>query len=231
MCETNPIIVALDVDTADEALQIVKTLGDQATFYKVGLELYSAAGMPFVRQLAVSFRKKVFLDLKLYDISETVKRATRLIAQSDVTFLTIHARRKVMQAAVEGRGDSQTKLLAVTVLTNFEQSDVADLGYPAGTTIADLVRSRSRQAAETGVDGIVCSPLEVGAVRQIAGPKMVLVTPGVRSAGAASADQRRIATPREAIRNGADYIVVGRQVTRAEDPGVAYQKILDEIVA
>lgn len=228
MSRTNPLIIALDVESADEARRIVSAIGNGADFYKVGMELYAVAGMSFVHELIES-GKRVFLDLKLYDISETVKRATRHIAQSGVSFLTVHGSRGVMKAAVEGRGDSPTKLLAVTVLTSFDQDDLADLGYQ--TPVADLVALRVRKAVESGIDGIVCSPLEVASVRQIGGAGLKLVTPGVRSAGADSGDQKRVATPAEAIANGADYLVIGRQVTRASDPRLACQQILDEIEA
>jgi orotidine-5'-phosphate decarboxylase len=166
--------------------------------------------------------------LKLYDIGETVKRATRMICQNGaVQLLTVHGSTSVMKAAVEGRGDAATRLLAVTVLTSFDQSDLADLGYTVA--LSDLVALRVRRAMESGIDGIVCSPLEVARVREIGGPSLTLVTPGVRSAGATQGDQKRVATPAEAIRNGADYLVVGRQVTRSENPRKACEEVLGEI--
>jgi orotidine-5'-phosphate decarboxylase len=191
------------------------------------MELYAIAGMDFVRQVT-QLGKNVFLDLKLYDIGETVKRATKQIcANGSPTFLTVHGSRSVMQAAAEGRGNSPTKLLAVTVLTSFDQADLADLGYP--TPVSDLVELRVRKALESGMDGIVCSPLEVARVRQVAGPDLKLITPGVRSASASKGDQKRVATPFEAIQNGADYLVIGRQVTRAQDPRAACEEILSEL--
>jgi orotidine-5'-phosphate decarboxylase len=223
----NPLIIALDVDSADEALSLIEKIGPAADFYKVGMELYAAAGMGLVKQIAASGRK-VFLDLKLYDIGETVKRATRQICSSATpAFLTVHGSRAVMAAAVEGKGNSATKILAVTVLTSFDQQDMADLGHTS--SISDLVDLRVRKAKESGVDGIVCSPLEVLRVRGIAGPGMKLVTPGVRSAGADKGDQKRVATPAEALRDGADYLVIGRQVTRAAEPRAACEQILSEI--
>ncbi len=205
----------------------MEKIGSATDFYKVGMELYASAGMSFVSELS-SLGKRVFLDLKLYDIGETVKRATRQISRTGaVTFLTVHGSRTVMQAAVEGRGESETKLLAVTVLTSFDAEDLADLGYP--TPVSDLVELRVRKAVESGIDGIVCSPLEVARVRLTGGPKLKLVTPGVRSAGASIGDQKRVATPAVAIRAGADYLVIGRQVTRAADPRAACQAILHEI--
>lgn len=222
----NPIIVALDVASAEEARSVVARLGNAVSFYKVGLELYAAAGKDFVREL-LRQDKDVFLDLKFYDISETVKRAVRQVAQLGVRFLTVHGSGPVMDAAVEGRQDSPLKLLAVTVLTSFDQQDLRDLGYPC--EIAELVALRVRKARESGMDGVVCSALEVAAVRSLAGPQLILVTPGVRSASASSGDQKRVATPAEAVRGGADYIVVGRQITRAADPAAEAARILEEI--
>jgi orotidine-5'-phosphate decarboxylase len=222
----NPIIIALDVDSASEARGLVRSLGASVDFYKVGMELYAAAGMEFVRELLDS-GKQVFLDMKFYDIAETVKRAVKQVAGSGARFLTVHGSAGVMRAAVEGRGSTGLQLLAVTVLTSYDQSDLADLGYPCSVT--DLVALRVRKARECGIDGIVCSPLEVRSVREIAGPEAVLVTPGVRSGGAAKGDQKRVATPLEAVRDGADYLVVGRQVTRAADPSSEVSKLLEEI--
>lgn len=206
---------------------LVDKLGSSVDFFKVGMELYAVAGMEIVSELT-SRGKKVFLDLKLYDIGETVMRATRQICRAGgVTFLTIHGSRAIMQAAAAGRAENDTKLLAITVLTNFDQEDLADLGYP--TPLSDLVELRVRKAMESGMDGIVCSPREVTRVRQIAGPNLKVVTPGVRSAGMGAGDQKRVATPAEAMRDGADYLVIGRQVTRASDPRFACEQILTEI--
>jgi orotidine-5'-phosphate decarboxylase len=191
------------------------------------MELYATGGMDFVRAVT-KLGKNVFLDLKLYDIGETVKRATKQIcAIASPTFLTVHGSKTVMQAAVEGRAASSTKLLAVTVLTSFDQDDLADLGYT--TPISDLVELRVKKAVASGIDGIVCSPLEVARVRAVGGPALKLITPGVRSAGSSKGDQKRVATPREAIQNGADYLVIGRQVTRAENPRAACEEILSEL--
>jgi orotidine-5'-phosphate decarboxylase len=221
----SPIIIALDVASAAEARRLVTALGDTADFYKVGLELYAAAGMDFVRELKGQ-GKRVFLDLKLYDISEQVKRAVAVISSSGADFLTIHAVKPVMEAAVAGRSGS-LKLLAVTVLTSFDEQDVRDDG--SALTLADLVEKRVGYAVEAGVNGIVCSSYEVARVRAMTGSKMILVIPGVRSAGKSPGDQKRVATPADAISNGADYLVIGRQVTRAEDPRGELLKILDEI--
>ena len=222
----NPIIVALDVESAHEARALVERIGPHATFYKIGLELYAAAGMDFVRELMAG-GKDVFLDLKFYDIGETVKRAVAQVASAGVRFLTVHGSGAVMRAAIEGRGASPLKLLAVTVLTSFDQQDIEDMGY--ARTLSDLVEWRVGKAMEAGMDGLVGSPLEARAIRAAAGPSAILVTPGVRSAGAGKGDQKRVATPAEAIRDGADYLVIGRQVTRAQDPAAAVRQILDEV--
>jgi orotidine-5'-phosphate decarboxylase len=222
----NPIIVALDVESAAEARALVARLGGSVSFYKVGMELYAAAGMDFVREL-LGQGKDVFLDLKFYDIPETVKRAVAQVARTGVRFLTVHAVGSVMRAAVEGRAASGLKLLAVTVLTSFGRADLDDLGY--NCEVSDLVERRARQAMKAGMDGIVASPLEAAALRRMVGPTAILVTPGVRSAGAARGDQQRVATPAQAIRDGADYLVMGRQITRAADPAAELARVLGEI--
>jgi len=222
----NPLIVALDLDSPQKARELVDRLGSEIGFYKVGLELYAAAGMDFVREL-IAGGKDVFLDLKLYDIGETVKRTVTRIAASGVRFTTIHGSGAVMRAAAEGRDSSNLKLLAVTVLTSFDREDLADLGYPCA--VSELVALRVRRAIEARIDGIVCSPLEAALVRETAGPGAILVTPGVRSAGAGKGDQKRVATPAEALRDGANYLVIGRQVTRAADPAAEVRRILEEI--
>jgi orotidine-5'-phosphate decarboxylase len=218
----DPVIVALDFDSAYAADKLVASLAGDQNFYKVGMELYAAAGMDYVRSL-IDRGNRVFLDMKYYDIGETVKRAVAVAARSGAEFLTIHGVGQVMRAAIEGRGDSAMKLLAVTVLTSFDQQDVRELGYDC--TLADLVGQRVRLAMRAGVDGIVGSPLEARAIRAEAGPAAILVTPGVRSRGVAAGDQKRVATPAEAVRDGADYVVVGREVTRAADPAAALAAI------
>ena len=223
---TSPVIVALDLATKAEARSLISALGDSATFYKVGLELYTAVGMDFVRDLK-SEGHRVFLDLKLYDIGETVKRAVAQVARAGADFLSVHGSRAILEAAVAGRDGSPLKLLAITVLTSFDENDLRQMGYPG--TVAELVELRVRNAVEAGVNGIVCSPLEVARVRALTGPAATLVTPGVRSAGASTGDQKRVATPGEAIANGADYLVIGRQVTRAADPRGEMLRILEEI--
>ena len=224
----NPIIVALDVETADQARTLVADIGEAVEIYKVGMELYASAGISFVSEL-ISQGKHVFLDLKFYDIHETVRRAVAQVARQGVRFLTIHASKQVMRAAAEGRGASGLKLLAVTVLTSVDQTDLEADGI--SKPLAEVVDLRVRNAVECGIDGLVCSPLEVARVRAIAGPDAVLVTPGVRSAGSATGDQKRVATPAEAIANGSNYLVIGRQVTRAKEPAEEVGRILAEIRA
>ena len=222
----NPLIIALDLDSAAAAREVVRRLGSSIGFYKVGLELYAAAGMEFARDL-IAEGHQVFLDLKLFDISETVKRATAQVAKAGVRFLTVHSSSQVMRAAVEGKAGTGLEILAVTVLTSFDESDLTDMGYSCD--VPALVERRVRNACAAGVNGIVCSPLEVARVRSLAGPAMTLVAPGVRSPGASTGDQKRVATPAEAIRAGADYLVVGREVTRAADPKAAVERILDDL--
>ena len=223
----NPIIVALDVESAAAARAMVARIGPRVNFYKVGLELYTAAGLEIVRQL-LGEGKQVFLDLKLYDIPETVSRAVAVVAQTGVTFLTVHAVGSVMRAAVAARAGSSLSILGVTVLTSFGPEDLDDLDYSG--TVASLVERRARKAVDLGVDGIVASPLEAAAVRSIVGPQTVIVTPGVRSTGVDSGDQKRVATPAQAIHDGADYLVIGRQITRAADPAAEVDRVLMELV-
>ena len=222
----NPIIIALDVESASAARDMVERIGPRVDFYKVGMELYAAAGMEVVHRL-VGEGKQVFLDLKMYDIPETITRAVAQVAKTGARFLTVHAVPSVMRAAVAASLGNNLRILGVTVLTSFGPEDMNDLDYKG--TIASLVERRARKAAEIGVDGIVASPLEAAAVRRAVGPDTIIVTPGVRSAGADAGDQKRIATPAQAIHDGADYLVIGRQVTRAADPAAEVDRILTEL--
>ena len=178
--------------------------------------------MEFVRELK-SGGNRVFLDLKMYDIGETVKRAVRQIPRAGVRFTTVHGSNAVLRAAVEGRADSPLKLLGVTVLTSFDQEDLADLGFPC--SLQDLVALRVKNAMAAGMDGVVCSPREAALARGIAGPGAIIVTPGVRSRTADAGDQKRISTPEEALAAGASYVVIGREVTRAADPRAQLSRI------
>ena len=222
----NPIIVALDVESAAEARALVTRIGSRVNFYKVGMELYAAAGIEYIREL-LGQGKQVFLDLKFYDIPETVSRAAARVAETGVRFLTVHAAASVMRAAVKGRAGSGLRILGVTVLTSFGPEDMEDFDYQG--TIADLVERRARKAMDVGADGVIASPLEAARLRAILGPEALIVTPGIRSAGADRGDQKRVATPAQAIRDGADYLVIGRQITRAADPAAEAERVLAEI--
>jgi orotidine-5'-phosphate decarboxylase len=220
------LIVALDLPGVEPAEAMVARLGDSVTFYKIGYQLAFAGGLPLARKLA-DRGKKVFIDLKLHDIGNTVARGVESIARLGATFLTVHAYPQTMKAAVEGRAGSDLKILAVTVLTSYDDGDLDAAGYRLG--VSDLVEARARQAQVLGIDGLVCSPEEAASLRKVVGRQMSLVTPGVRPAGSASGDQKRIMTPARAITAGADYLVVGRPVLEALDPKAAAEVIVAEI--
>jgi orotidine-5'-phosphate decarboxylase len=220
------LIVALDLPEVAAAEAMIARLGDSVTFYKIGYQLAYAGGLPLVQQLADS-GKKVFLDLKLHDIGNTVARGVESIAKSGATFLTVHAYPQTMKAAVEARAGSGLKILAVTVLTSYDDGDLHAAGYRFG--VSDLVEARAQQAQVLGVDGLVCSPEEAASLHKIVGHQMVLVTPGIRPAGSATGDQKRIMTPGRAIAAGSDYLVVGRPVLEATDPRGAADAIQAEI--
>jgi orotidine-5'-phosphate decarboxylase len=222
------LIVALDVPSVGEAEAMVARLGDSVTFYKVGLQLVFAGGLPFAEKLARA-GKQVFLDVKLLDIDNTVEGAVRSIVAMGMTFVTIHAYPQAMRAALAARGRAPLKLLGVSVLTSMNDSDLAVAGF-AGT-VASTVAMRAADARAAGMDGLVASPAEAAAVRAIVGPDVAIVTPGIRPAGSDAGDQKRIATPRDAIKAGADYLVVGRPITGAGDPRAAADAIVAEIAA
>jgi orotidine-5'-phosphate decarboxylase len=222
------LIVALDVPSVAEAEAMVGRLGDSVAFYKVGLQLVFAGGIDFARALARS-GKKVFLDVKLLDIDNTVEGAVANIAAMGMSFVTIHAYPKAMRAAVKARGAAPLKLLGVTVLTSLDEADLAAAGY-AGT-VAALVAARAADAKAAGMDGVVASPAEAAALRKIVGPGVAIVTPGIRPSGADAGDQKRIATPAAAIAAGADYLVVGRPIIAASDPKKVAEAIQAEIAA
>src|SRR5512139_829340 len=220
------LIVALDLPGVAPAEAMIARLGDSVTFYKIGYQLAYAGGLPLVGRLA-DRGKKVFIDLKLHDIGNTVMRGVESIAKLGATFLTVHAYPQTMKAAVEGRAGSNLRILAVTVLTSYNDDDLHAAGYRLG--VSELVEARAQQAQVLGVDGLVCSPEEAGNLRRIVGHQMNLVTPGIRPAGAATGDQKRIMTPARAIAAGADYLVVGRPVMEAADPKAAAEAIQAEI--
>jgi orotidine-5'-phosphate decarboxylase len=220
------LIVPLDLPSVEAAEAMIALLGDSVTFYKIGYQLAYAGGLPLVGRL-VDSGKKVFIDLKLHDIGNTVARGVESIAKLGATFLTVHAYPQTMKAAVEGRAGSGLKILAVTVLTSYDDGDMHAAGYRLG--VSDMVEARAQQAQVLGVDGIVCSAEEAATLRKVIGHQMSLVTPGIRPAGSATGDQKRIMTPGRAIKAGADYLVVGRPITEAADPRAAAEAIHEEI--
>ncbi|HVT54888.1 MAG TPA: orotidine-5'-phosphate decarboxylase [Xanthobacteraceae bacterium] len=223
------LIVALDLADVAAAEKLVVKLDGAANFYKIGYELALAKdGLVFAEMLARS-GKKVFLDLKLHDIGNTVTRAVERAAESGMTFLTVHAFPQTMRAAVKGRGPSKLKILAVTVLTSWDEDDLREAGYQM--SVSDLVLKKAGQAKEIGIDGIVASAAEAAPIRKAVGAETLIITPGIRPAGSEAGDQKRIVTPKEAIKAGADYLVVGRPVTGAADPIAATQSIVAEIAA
>ncbi|HZZ61198.1 MAG TPA: orotidine-5'-phosphate decarboxylase [Roseiarcus sp.] len=223
------LIVALDASDLGEAERLVERIGDAAGFYKIGMELaYGGEGLGLIRRLAVA-GLKVFLDLKLHDIPNTVERAVAQAAGLGATFLTVHGYPQTMRAAVAGAKGSGLGLLAVTVLTSQDDEDLSEAGYRFG--VVEMVLRRAEQAQALGVDGLVASAPEARAVRQAVGREMILVTPGIRPAAAAAGDQKRIATPGAAISAGADYLVVGRPIATAVDPRAAAASIVAEIAA
>ena len=219
------LIVALDLPSVEAAEAMIGKLGDAVTFYKIGYQLAYAGGLPLVQKLAGA-GKKVFLDLKMHDIGNTIARGVENVAKMGATFLTVHAYPQTMKAAVEARGPN-LKILAVTVLTSYDDGDLHAAGYRLN--VSDLVEARAQQAQVLGVDGIVCSAEEAAHLHKIVGHQMCLITPGIRPAGAATGDQKRIMTPGRAIAAGADYLVVGRPILEAADPKAAAEAIQAEI--
>ena len=220
------LIVALDLPDVERAQAMIARLGETVTFYKIGYQLAYAGGLSLVGKLSDA-GKKVFVDLKLHDIGNTVARGVESVAKLGATFLTVHAYPQTMKAAIEARGPSSLKILAVTVLTSYDDGDLKAAGYRMG--VSELVEERARQAQGLGIDGLVCSPEEASALRRLVGPRMSLVTPGIRPSGLDAGDQKRIMTPARAIAAGADYLVVGRPVIEAADPRAAAEVIQSEI--
>jgi orotidine-5'-phosphate decarboxylase len=222
------LIVALDTPVVGEARRLIERIGDAVGVYKIGMELAYGGGLKLAPELAAA-GKQLFLDLKLHDIPNTVERATAQAAKLGARFLTVHAYPQTMRAAAAGAKGSAMQILAVTVLTSCDDADLFDACYRFG--VVEAVRRRAEQAHELGVDGLVASAAEAAMVRETVGAGMLLVTPGIRPKSAAAGDQKRIATPAEAIRAGADYLVVGRPVTEAADPRAAAEAIVAEIGA
>lgn len=225
------LIVALDVPNVVAGLDIAARIGDAVSFYKIGLGMLTSGGFALANELKADQGKRIFLDLKLFDIGATIEAAVRGIARHDLDFLTVQGDPQVVRAAAEGRGASGLKILAVTVLTSLDRADLdANLIRPGD--LREITLDRAARAFAAGADGVIASPQEAAAIRALPeATGRLIVTPGVRPVGAASGDQKRIATPAAAIREGADHIVVGRPVWRAPDPRAAAQAIVAELAA
>ena len=223
------LILALDLPNAMDALNLTETLGDRVSFYKIGLGLLTSGGLALAQELKTDHGKRIFLDMKLFDIGATVEKAVKGLAQFDLDFLTVHGDPHVVRAAKEGAAGSSLKILAVTILTSLDRDDLDECGYKAGD-IADLTTERAAKALTAGADGVIASPGEAAMIRAL--PEAVdrlIVTPGVRPAASAADDQKRTATPATAIANGADHVVVGRPIWRAPDPAAAAEAIVAEL--
>lgn len=220
------LIVGLDIPTVPEARSVVTALGDDISFYKIGYQLAFTGGLDFARDL-IAEGKKVFLDVKLLDIDNTVAKGVENIARMGVSMLTLHAYPKAMRAAVLAARGSGLTLLGVTVLTSMDEADLREAGYDCAPR--SLVLRRAEQAAAAGMGGIVCSAEEAAEVRRIVGPDMAVVTPGIRPAGAEAGDQKRVMTPADALRAGSSHLVVGRPIVKAQDPTSAARAILAEM--
>ena len=221
------LIVGLDVPTLTEAETIVDRLGDDVLWYKIGYQLAYAGGLPFARDLAAS-GKKVFIDLKLHDIGNTVAKGTESVLKLGAAMLTVHAYPYVMSAAVKAAKGSDLTLLGVTVLTSLDDDDLRASGF--AHKVGDLVALRAAQARDCGMGGIVSAATEAAAMRALLGPTMAIVTPGIRPAGSAAGDQKRVMTPVDALAAGASHLVVARPIVAADDPRSAAMAILDEMV-
>ncbi len=221
------LIVPLDLPTVDQAREMVATIGEAVSFYKIGLELFASDGMTLARELKAQ-GKQIFLDWKLHDIGTTVQRSAAVLADSGCDFLTVHGEPQVMAAAVRGRGRSSLKVLAVTILTSLSDEDLQDMGFTE--TARSLVERRIHHAVAAGCDGVIASPHEAQLARAIGGPDFLVVTPGVRPDWSAKNDQARAATPAQALQAGASHIVCGRPITGANDPQAAAQRIVAEMI-
>jgi orotidine-5'-phosphate decarboxylase len=231
---TNPsdkLIVALDVPNALAGLELANTIGDAASFYKIGLGMLTGGGLALANELKDEHGKRIFLDMKLFDIGATVEAAVRGLAQFDLDFLTVHGDPYVVKAAKEGAAGKDMKILAVTILTSLDRQDLDGALIKDGA-IVDLVQERAGRAFDAGADGVIASPQEAALIRALPeSAGKLIVTPGVRPTGAALGDQKRVATPATAIADGADHIVVGRPIWQSADPRAAAQAIQDELAA
>jgi orotidine-5'-phosphate decarboxylase len=220
------LIVALDFWKIEDARKLVRDLGDDVSFYKIGLGLQLVGGNEFAKEL-IAEGKRVFLDYKYYDIEETVQRAVAQAAELKITFLTVHGVASIMKAAVAGRGNSDMKVFGVTVLTSMDAEDIKEMGFECN--VEDLVIARAKKALEVGLDGVIASALEAAELRKQTSNKLMIVSPGIRPSGGARHDQKRVATPFEAMRAGADYLVLGRPIYAADDPKAAALAIIREM--
>ncbi len=229
MLKADPrLIVALDKPTVPDAWALVEALGETVGYYKIGLQLIPIGGMELSARLKQA-GKQVFLDYKLHDIPATVEKATRSLADTGADLLTVHAEPAVMRAAVAGRGDSSLKILGVTVMTCYDDAMLTEMGY--AHSVRDLVLRRVEQSLEAGVDGIVASAHEAVEIRERFGGEFLIVTPGIRPAGASADDQKRIATPTSALKDGSTHLVIGRPINAAADPATAARAIIAEMTA
>ncbi len=219
------LIVALDFWDIADARNLVRDLGDEVSFYKVGLGLQLGGGDEFAKEL-IGQGKRVFLDYKYYDIEETIKTAVRRAAELGVDFLTVHGAAGILKAAAEGRGNAKLKILCVTVLTSMDAEDIREMGFPC--EVEELVLARAAKALDAGCDGVIASAREAAMIRARTG-KLLIVSPGIRPLGNAPGEQKRTATPHEAIQAGADYLVIGRPITAAGDPKRAAAAIIAEM--
>ncbi|SLN64270.1 orotidine-5'-phosphate decarboxylase [Ruegeria meonggei] len=223
------LIVALDVPNALKGLEMAQRLGDAVSFYKIGLGMLTGGGLALANELKQEHGKRIFLDMKLFDIGNTVENAVRGLAQFDLDFLTVHGDPHVVRAAKEGAAGKDLKILAVTILTSLNRDDL-DASLLKQGDVQDLVVERAAKALEAGADGVIASPQEAALIRALPQAEgRLIVTPGVRPAGAALGDQKRVATPASAIADGADHIVVGRPIYQAEDPKAAAEAVLAEL--
>ena len=225
------LIVAMDVPNVLDGLELAKTLGESVSFYKIGLGMLTGGGLALANELKQEHGKRIFLDMKFFDIGATVAAAVRGVAQFDLDFLTVHGDPHVVRAAREGAGGSDMKILAVTILTSLDRADLDASCIKAGD-VADLVQERAAIALSAGADGVIASPQEAALIRALPESRgKLIVTPGVRPAGAALGDQKRVMTPAQAIANGADHVVVGRPIWQAENPRAAAQGVLAELAS
>ena len=223
------LIVAMDMPNAIDGLKMAEQLGDAVSFYKIGLGMLTGGGLALANELKAEFGKRIFLDMKLFDIGATVEHAVRGLAQFDLDFLTVHGDPHVVHAAKEGSAGKELKILAVTILTSLDRTDLDGALIKSGL-IADLVVERAGKAFDAGADGVIASPQEAALIRALPEAKgKLIVTPGVRPAGAALGDQKRVATPAQAVANGADHVVVGRPIWKSPSPRAAALAILAEL--